>query len=544
MKTLQTSIFLILLPILASAQSFKSLFLDNGYRADSITISGQLLNRTSRIQPSIAYNHFITGEEVKMTIHVDSLGYFNVKAPVYNTTELYIHYLANGISLSLFVEPEEKIVIHSDWKDNKVTFGGARAKDHQQVFEYDSYLRGLNRPYFESHAPEKEDHEKFLRRLKQFAYENDSLLSDYLKCHSEVSEKAKQEIQIKALNETAFNLMQRRFSLNRRGGEKFSQTYMNYADSIFAALPQPYTITSTAFLRNYLSYYAETNQKTPLFRQAVVDYAIQEKMIHPTEEQLKDINLILTSKEFQSILSEAFNALKQTDQYTRIMLDYYNGGALIRPMPAILKELVTTQAFYRYLSDNRMALSPGNLNYYKQQVSTQGIQKFVLDYQQKLANLESCKLDDEECLKDITPFEDCQTGKELFAKLTTPYKGKIIYLDVWGTWCGPCKREMKHVGNIKKEMQGKEVVFIYLANSSPETSWKNVIKEMHLTGKQVAHYNFPAAQQSLLEKYLNVRHYPTFIIIDREGKIIEEETKLRPSSGQKLIDHLNALLAK
>lgn len=544
MKTLQTSLLFMLFPLLASGQQSKSLFLDNGYRTDSVTISGQVINRTTQTQPRIAYTHFITEETTKIPIQVDSSGYFSVKLPVYNTTQLYIHYLTNGTLLSLFAEPGEKIVIHSDWKDNKVTFKGTRAQDHQQVFEYDSYLSSLNRAYFDPNRSEKTTHEQFLERLKQYAYQNDSILADYLKRHPKTSKKAKQEIQVKILNETAFNLMQRRFELNRREGEKFSKTYMDYADSIFAALPQPYTIVSNSFLRDYLDYYAETKQKTSTFRQALVNYAIQEKMIQPTEEQLKDINLILTSKEFQPILSEAFNALKQTDQYTRIMLDYYNGGALIRPMPTILKELVTTQAFYRYLNDNRIALSPSNLNYYKQQVSNPQIQKFVFDYQQKLEDLTNREIDDVTCLKEITPFKDCKTGEELFAKLVEPYKGKIIYLDVWGTWCGPCKMEMKYTGEIKKAMQGKEVVFMYLANGSPDMSWKNVIKEMHLTGKQVAHYNFPTNQQNLLENHLNVRHYPTYIFIDREGKIVEQKAKLRPSSGQELINYLNELLAK
>lgn len=544
MKTLQIAILFMLFPLLANAQQPKSLLLDNGYRTDSITISGQVVNRTTQAQPRIAYTHFITDETIKASIMVDSLGYFSVKVPVYNTTQLYINYLTNGTTLSLFAEPGENIVIHSDWKNEKVTFKGTRAQDHQQVCEYDSYLNSLHRLYFDPNRSEKTTHEQFLERLKLYTYQNDSILVDYLKRHPRTTPKAKQELQIKALNEMAFYLMQRRFKLNRREKEKFSKTYIEYADSIFAMLPQPYTIASSTFLRDYLDYYADTSQEIPTYRISVVDYAVREKMIQPTEEQLKDLNAILEDKELQPILSKAYLQWKQTDEYPRTMLNYYNGGALIRPMPALLKELVTTQAYYRYLNDNHIALPLSIVNEYKQQVSNPDIQKFVLDFQQKLVELENSKLEDESCLKDATPFNGCQTGEELFAKLVEPYKGKIIYLDVWGTWCGPCKREMEYVGEIKKAMLGKEVVFVYLANGSPETSWKNVIKEMNITGKQVAHYNLPADQQKLLENHLSVRHYPTFIIIDREGKIIEPEASLRPSDGQKLINHLNELLSK
>lgn len=544
MKTLQASILFILFPFLASAQLSNSLFVDNGYRPDSITLSGQILNRTSQAPPRISYNHFATDQWEKIYIPVDSLGYFSTKVPIYNTTQLYINYLTNGTTLSLFAEPGEKIILHSDWKTNKLTIKGTRAKEHQQVFEYDVYLESLHLNYFNLNSSEKISHDQFLAKLQSYSLKNDSLLTDYLKRHPDISEKAKQEIRIKTMNEVASNLMQRRFELNRRDKEKFSKTYMDYADSLFAILPQPYTIASSTFLRDYLDYYKETQQETDIFIQATIDYAIKEKIIQPTAEQLKNPKLILEVKEFQFKFEEAFNAFKKSDKYTKIMLDYYNGGVAIRPMPAILKELVTTRSYYRYLNDKRVALSPDNLDYYKQQVSTPQIQAFVLDYQQQLVDLENSKLDDESCLKEVASFKDCQTGEDLFAKLVAPYKGKIIYLDVWGTWCGPCKREMKHAGEIKKAMQGKEIVFMYLANRSPETSWKNVIKEMHLTGKQVVHYNFPANQQRLLEDYLSIRHYPTYITIDREGKVIQKEVPLTPSYGQKLIDHLNELLAK
>ena len=40
-----------------------------------------------------------------------------------------------------------------------------------------------------------------------------------------------------------------------------------------------------------------------------------------------------------------------------------------------------------------------------------------------------------------------------------PHKGKVIYIDVWGSWCGPCREEMKHASAIKESLKGKDVVF-------------------------------------------------------------------------------------
>ena len=543
MKTFLLSLLWAILPALIWAQSSRSSFLDNSNQPDSVTISGQIVNRTTQTVPRVVLGHIITDELIDIPISLDSLGNFRVKVPVFNTTSIYIHYVTNGSIISLFAEPGEQIFIHSDWKTNKVTFKGKFAKEHQEVYDCHSYLASINRLYFNMDTREKISHEQYLGKLKQLSNQNDSILNVYFKQHPEISKRSKEELQIGNYNQLGFYLMQRRFYLDRQKKEKFSKTYMDFADSLFKALPRPYTIASSTFLCDYLDYYGENQQKLNAYQQAMIDYAIQNKRIVPNEEQKKNLLLILQSKEYQSILSDIYNELRQSESFVRLMLDYYNAGALIVPMPTELKEIVTAQAFYKYLSSNRTALSEGNVAYFKKLVKSPTLRKCVLDYQNKLVELEHSKLNFSQSLKDNTSFKDDKTGEELFTRLIAPYKGKIIYLDIWGTWCSPCKHEMQFTGAIKEAMKGKDIVFLYLANGSSDTSWKNVIKENHLTGEQVEHYNLPSEQQDMIEKFLGVRSFPTYLVIDKEGKIINRDP-MRPSRGQSLIDYLNKLLSK
>ena len=67
----------------------------------------------------------------------------------------------------------------------------------------------------------------------------------------------------------------------------------------------------------------------------------------------------------------------------------------------------------------------------------------------------------EEELKDITD------GKALFEFITAPFRGYVIYVDVWGTWCGPCRDQMGYVPALKKMLEGKPVVYLYFCNNSP-----------------------------------------------------------------------------
>lgn len=543
MKTLQTMFFFMMISLLAWGQKTSSLFADNGYRPDSVVIDGQILNRTTHIPPSVKYTHLITGECIQVKANIDSLGNFSLKVPVFNTTNLAVDHVAYGFTIALFAEPRENITITSDWKQDKVLFSGTRAEEHQQVFDYNLYLRSIHDQYMNLDFLEQIADNEYLQKIKAAKLQQDSLLNAYVKRTPKMSEKAIKEIQINNLNSIGSYLMQRRFKLDRANGVKFSETYTDYADSLFATLSQPYSTASTSFLNNYLSYYNDITQRIPL-QKTLIEYAMQKKKITPNQEQVKDFDLIFEAEEFKAPLAEASKELMQTKKYQQLLLNLYTKAQLSRSMPDQLKELITTQAFYRYLRDNRIALSQANLDEYKQQVKSPELQKYVLDFHEKFCDLKNSKLDHKNSLKSASLFKDCQTGEEIFARLTKLYQGKIIYLDIWGTWCEPCRREMKYTGKIKEAMQDKDVVFVYLATRSPDISWTNIIKEMDVTGKQVAHYNLPTAQQLLLEEYLNVSYYPNYFIIDREGKIVEKHTELRPSKGQELIDRLNKLLSE
>lgn len=102
---------------------------------------------------------------------------------------------------------------------------------------------------------------------------------------------------------------------------------------------------------------------------------------------------------------------------------------------------------------------------------------------------------------------------------------------------------MQYVGKIKEQLKDKDVVFLYLAFSSPEKSWRNAILEFQLNGKESAHYNLPEEQQRLLGKELSIKHYPTYILFDKEGNIAIPKAA-QPSNGEKVIEQIETLLQK
>ena len=107
-----------------------------------------------------------------------------------------------------------------------------------------------------------------------------------------------------------------------------------------------------------------------------------------------------------------------------------------------------------------------------------------------------------------------QTENEsLFVEMMEPFKGKVVLVDVWATWCGPCRMAHQQMEPMKAQVEDNDIVFLYLAGEdSPENTWKNMIAD--ISG---SHYRLNREQWDYLYKSLNVRGVPTYIILDKEG---------------------------
>lgn len=78
-----------------------------------------------------------------------------------------------------------------------------------------------------------------------------------------------------------------------------------------------------------------------------------------------------------------------------------------------------------------------------------------------------------------------------------------------------------------ESLKDYDLVYLYLANRSPEDAWKNVIKQYDVTSDNVVHYNLPADQQSAVEQFVGVNGYPTYRLIDRNGNLVDVNVDAR-----------------
>lgn len=113
--------------------------------------------------------------------------------------------------------------------------------------------------------------------------------------------------------------------------------------------------------------------------------------------------------------------------------------------------------------------------------------------------------------------------------LTSTYEGKILYIDVYSTWCGPCKKEFPYAKELHK-LYKEEVVFINLCLSSYYKQWLPTISEFDIEGEN---YFFNSDATDLFRLTYKISGYPTYAIIGKNGEIVTMDAP-RPSNLPKL----------
>lgn len=118
-------------------------------------------------------------------------------------------------------------------------------------------------------------------------------------------------------------------------------------------------------------------------------------------------------------------------------------------------------------------------------------------------------------------FEDVNGKKVAFNDL----KGKVVLIDVWATWCQPCKVEIPHLKELEEAMKTKEVAIVSVSvdEEDDKEKWKKMVTDQKLGGIQLY-----ARGWSEITKYYKITGIPRFMVFDKEGKIVTIDAP-RPS---------------
>jgi len=106
------------------------------------------------------------------------------------------------------------------------------------------------------------------------------------------------------------------------------------------------------------------------------------------------------------------------------------------------------------------------------------------------------------------------------------FKGNLIYVDVWATWCGPCKAEIPSLQRLEADYHEKNITFMSVSVDTDEEAWKKMIEEKKLGGIQLW-----ADGWSEITRDYAIFGIPRFLLFDSEGNVISTNAP-RPSSKE------------
>jgi len=121
-------------------------------------------------------------------------------------------------------------------------------------------------------------------------------------------------------------------------------------------------------------------------------------------------------------------------------------------------------------------------------------------------------------------YKDVKGNKVSFSDL----KGKVVLIDVWATWCGPCKAELPYLRKLEDEFNGNDnIAFVGLSSDDDVNleKWKTFVAENDLKGIQI---KADGGFHSEFTTVYKINAIPRFMVFDKQGKVVTIDAP-RPS---------------
>ena len=549
-------------------------FVNNGYKPDTITVVGWLKDMPDQLKSrntyEFEYRNFLIDEDGSVYADLDPLGHFSVKIPVLNSTLFYCD--RSRSCLDTMLEPGKTYFLLYDFKEGRRYIMGEDARLQNELLKntYTLHMDDMDalRLYTGRDSEGKTTPETFDRYIVSV----DSLLKvqyasidSLCEAHPTLSTRYYLYVKGEIFSSQANAFCQARFTAPNF---MLSDNALKYAHDMFwTKLEEPYTMHNSlnTFLRDYLEVEARKRNFsiTIPFADHVNEIASNDEEVvlikrwldWLTDAQTK-VNAAPTVEERQKIANELntqnADMLKQVDKIvnspkTRKLMDgklliarLNEGRQMLDSLQASLpiKDLYLSRMVYDEVDNRHSSLSPAVLDTLKAMTNNPSFIETIEKANSHYLAIENRDFD-KLVLKSSDNLADLSEGEALLKKILEPYKGKFVLLDVWGTWCGPCKEALSHSAEEYERLKDYDIEFLYLANGSPQTSWENVIKEYNVSGDNVAHYNLPPKQQDAIEKHLNVHSFPTYKLFNRDGDLLDLKVDARDLDGLvRLLDQM------
>ena len=183
--------------------------------------------------------------------------------------------------------------------------------------------------------------------------------------------------------------------------------------------------------------------------------------------------------------------------------------------------------FKNYINNFSNSLNKKTKTYFKNLLNKTELSKLeirnLLD-SDNFKNQEDIHVDNSKIIESDFYLEDINGDKVSL----TDFQGKLLYVDIWASWCGPCRKQFPYAKQLKDKFskrQLKKIKFIYISIDTDYGKWKESLEKLNLDGYQ---FISPPDKPQSASSYFGVSSIPRYLIIDKNGNILSENAK-RPS---------------
>ncbi len=529
----------ILISFCLTFSSFESIENIKKIKPEIAKIKGKVQNYDSNYKTGqLTYFDAITRTPKTEVFAFDSLGNFDVSFRL--THEVYgcVNLKFANNYFDIFVEPQKtyNIII----KENSLIFTGSGNKIYDELTSFEMALSNELGEEIKAVKSAHNDNlsiDEYLSLQKKMEIRKLSFLKSYQTNH--------------ILNDTTVNLLTNKIKYQT------AKSWINYRfdysgsnpilrDSLpkdfYTKLFSEYPINTTDgyFVREYIDYISNIgttmdDTKTASSSERIAFY---KKFNYFTNDDLQLIakaylgdSITLKSSELKEFSKNDKKRMKEFEFRKRFRMHkiFLNGSKLPKGLG---RDFVLSQQIAENYFENFYSPTETEWNLYENFFAN----KSILNYLRSICPNESRTI----VLKNInttnTPTDDYI--KQTVDKYLNKYLGKVIYIDFWATWCGPCKQEIPFAKQLHIEFENKNVVFINFCVQSEKNIFDKMIVEQKISG---INYLLNDDECNMLTKHFRVNGYPTYILIDKNGTIVDFSAP-RPSSNELIKNKIISLL--
>lgn len=490
MKALFT--FLILF---TSATAFAQYIL----KTDSVYISGKLSNyekfRDSANSVQFIINDFAMGSQTTQRVKINTDGTYRAAILKTGVQDIYIQY--NDNLEDIIVTPGEHLVVNFDAADlsNTLSFAGEGAQTNSDYKVYKAAFKKESAKWYGD--------KEMARFYKMSASQKDD----------------------------AADVHQRSMAANFKQEEAFLKQYI----SSHTLSP---TFVSWALADQKAEYWENLMRYTwlhPMYAKLKpADFVIPANYYDFTKDvPMNDLTLSMSSHYSYYLGEYRRMLLKQALPDKQFLKDII--PVLIKQPASFVKDVMLCQELYGSIRSKQLENIKPFIGDFTAAVQNEAYRDKVLNayndavYQQNNFTLPA------NAQINATPKTEADS---LFSKLIAKYPNKVVYVDFWATWCGPCRSEMPNAKTLRGKFAGKDVVFLYLGVQSEEKAWKAMIAELEIKGE---HYLLSKNEYAALAEKFQISGIPRYILVDKNGRVADGYAK-RPGDP-KLTPEIDKLLA-